>query len=84
MTGRDELVHRVLKEFAGEEVLPFKRFAQNATDHTLLLVCLREFQGGCVRPGGREGVLPDHPQKEGDRHSSRGGLACWSDHLENS
>ena len=35
--GRDELVHRALKDFAAQE-LPFKRFAQNAAFyHTMLL-----------------------------------------------
>jgi hypothetical protein len=35
--GRDELVHRALKEFAGE-VLPFKRFAQNAAFYYTILL----------------------------------------------
>jgi hypothetical protein len=38
--GRDELVHRALKDFAAQE-LPFKRFAQNAAFyHTMLLAFL--------------------------------------------
>lgn len=35
--GRDELVHRALKEFYGEE-LPFKRFAPNTAFYYVMLV----------------------------------------------
>lgn len=41
--GRDELVHRALKDF-GHEELPFKRFAQNAAYYSMMVLAFFLFE----------------------------------------
>ena len=41
--GRDELVHRALKDFGSEE-LPFKKFAPNAADYYCMVLAFFLFE----------------------------------------